>query len=146
MQVVNGATFWSYNKTVESPFEVGSPAPRLEGSWPTWNKNLMFHSPPPPQHRKIMHMPMFVPPFSHRTPASSEWPQLWIPRPAFPQPKILVSSPEQETSSNTIDPLPWPKKAVWKASVAAPSPRDSQTTVASVKSHPSSQTVPHSPL
>ena len=144
MQVVNVATIWSYNKTVESPFEVDPQS--WKGSDLLGTKNLCFNPPPPPRHREILHMPMFIPPFSHRTPASSEWPQLWIPRPAFPQPKILVSSSEQETSSKTMVPVPWPKKADWKASVAAPSPRDSQTTLASVKSHPSSQTVPHSPL
>ena len=45
MQVVNVATFWSYNKTVESPFEVEPQS--WKGSDLLGTKKIMFQPPPP---------------------------------------------------------------------------------------------------
>ncbi len=51
----------------------------------------------------------FVP--MQTTPASSEWPQLWMLSPLLGQSNRLASVPVQTTSSSTIFPVPWPKEA-----------------------------------
>ena len=66
MQVVNVATFWSYNETVESPFEVEAPK---VGRVLTFLEQKPYVSPPPPPppSSRNPHTPMFIPPFSHTT-------------------------------------------------------------------------------
>ena len=77
-----------------------------------------------------------------QTPASSEWPQLWLPHPFDPHSVRDSSDPVHATLSIQILPLPPPK-------VSTPVPPEqansAQTTFASVLSQLSSHTVPHSP-
>ena len=79
------------------------------------------------------------------TPASSLCPQLWLPHPRLPQSLSAASEPLHATSSRWIGPLPWPKCAYERA-VPPLKPSWRHTTSASLLPHPSSQTVPHSPL
>ena len=85
-------------------------------------------------------------PALHTTPASSEWPQSWIPVPEWVHDAKDVSLPVQETSSSKIVPVPCPNLALPGADIGDPCPSCRQTTWASVVLHPSSQTVPHSLL
>ena len=51
----------------------------------------------------------------HLTEASSEWTQLWTPRPLLVQSMRRDSVPVQATLSRTIGPVPGPKRAKLKA-------------------------------
>lgn len=83
---------------------------------------------------------------SQTTLASSWWPQLWMPNPRCLHCVIDASSPLQLTSSSQMGPLPRPKAAFCGAEVATPHSSCLQTTLASLRSHRSSHTVPHCPL
>ena len=80
------------------------------------------------------------------TDASSLCPQFSTPHPLWKQPTIDLSFPEQNTSSNQIGPLPRPKCAPCGALTASGYPSSRQTTLASLISQLSSQTVPQAPL
>ena len=80
------------------------------------------------------------------TDASSLWPQFSTPHPLCSQSTMELSFPEQDTSSNQIRPLPWPKRAYRGALTASGYPSSRQTTLASFISQESSQTVPQTPL
>ena len=78
------------------------------------------------------------------TPASSWWPQLWIPHPWKSHWFKLVSLPVHLTFFIQICPVPWPKWAYDQACTAPlVNPSCRQTTLAPLMSQPSSQTVPH---
>ena len=86
-------------------------------------------------------------PPEHLTPASLLCAQDLVTfTPRWPQAANANSLPEHETLSSQIDPDPWPKPADPMAVPDDPNPSCLHTTPASVSSHPSSHTVPHSPL
>ena len=78
-------------------------------------------------------------------PTSSLWSQLFLPHPLWRHSVNDVSLPVQRTSSIQIFPFPMPKVADEYTFTANPNPSSRQTTLASVRSHPSSHTVPQVP-
>lgn len=88
------------------------------------------------------HTPPQGPP-EHTTPASSLWLQLWSPQLPRLHWERVVSVPVQSTSSSQMGSEPCPKGACCGTATAVPQPSCRQTTLASFRSQPSSQTVPH---
>ena len=78
-------------------------------------------------------------------PTSSLWSQLFIPHPLWRHSANDLSVPVQSTSSIQIFPFPLPKVADEYTFTANPDPSSRQTTLASVRSHPSPHTVPQVP-
>lgn len=85
-------------------------------------------------------------PLLQTTPASWLCLQLLFIQPRDVQLASEGSVPVHSTSSSMIGPLPGPKAAPPRASVAFSNPRARQTTLASIRSHKLSHTVPHWPL
>lgn len=82
----------------------------------------------------------------HSTPASSLWPQLWLPQELTWHRERAASVPAQVTSSIQICPAPCPKVAPTGADRAEPQPISLHTTSAAAIFQPSSHTVPQLPL
>lgn len=78
-------------------------------------------------------------------PTSSLWSQLFFPHQLWRHSVNDLSLPVQRTSSIQIFPFPMPKVADEYTFTANPNPSSRQTTLASVRSHPSSHTVPQVP-
>lgn len=79
------------------------------------------------------------------TAASSRWSQLCLPQGSAGQCHNAASVPLHFTSSSHMGPMPGPKWALRRALCAAPQPSCLQTTAASSRPQPSSQTVPQLP-
>ena len=88
----------------------------------------------------------FFSPEEQTTPASWLWSQFCFPQPLWRHSVNDLSSPVHFTSSIHIVPFPRPKVADTCAFTAGPYPSSLQTTLASVRSHESSHTVPQFPL
>ena len=106
-------------------------------------------------------------PLRHLTPASSKWEQSWLLIPPWGHSERLLSLPVHWTSSSRIGPVPPPNESlsattmkytdvisedIWSHFTfyenlhSVGSPSSLHTTKASLTSHESSQTVPHTPL
>lgn len=85
-------------------------------------------------------------PWAHTMPTSSLWSQLFFPHPLWRHSVNDLSLPVQRTSSIQIFPFPMPNVADEYTFTTNPDPSSRQTTLASVRSHPSSHTVPQVPL
>ena len=79
------------------------------------------------------------------SPASSLWSQLLRPQGLRGQSRRACSPPPQPTSSIHTGPEPGPNLAPPGAASAPPQPSSRQATAASLRSHPSSHTVPQRP-